>query len=596
MLLSAHPDDLLRGLDPDQAWAVTHPPGPLAIEAGPGSGKTRVLTRRIAYRVATGTADPARTLVLTFTRKAAWELQERLAALSVDQVWAGTVHSVASHLLHQFWSDHLLPRRPIARNPRRLMAEAVAGLEGAPPVATLLREAEWLGARGLGAADYADLAASRGHRTDGERVAAALDRYEAVKRARGVIDLNDLLVWLARAAAAPATAAALHWRFRHLSVDEAQDLTPAQWLVVRALVGENKDLCLVGDRDQAIYGWNGADPGILTGMADELPETTRLVLRRNYRSLPEVVAAGDRLLGRDDPTPVVRTGTGGVHVQRYSDERDEAEGIVRRIRAEEARGVPLTQMAVLARTNEALGAIESALRAAGVGFQSGRSLLAEPVVGEVLRRLGAVNLRTPARSCLDDVAELTDEVLGDLATKDGAADSVTLRSARERLDQFGALVAEWAASTPSAPLALLPEWLATAVRSRGGDPGEVRHGVELSTFHRAKGLEFRVVFVAGLRDGLVPLASAADLAEERRLLFVALTRAEERLFCSWALQSRPPGGPVGTRVAARPSRFLSLVETISLPATGARSAETAGVANTDVGARVSELRQLVKGA
>src|SRR5215218_1841233 len=251
---------LLGDLTPMQVAAVTTPSRLVAVIAGAGSGKTRVLTRRIAHRVAIGSADARHTLALTFTREAAGELRRRLRRSGVrDHVEAGTFHAVALALLRQRWAD--TDRRPptIVADRERLLAEVAAGI----PVAALGAEVDWSSARGLPAARYVAAARAAGRRgaTAPDRMATALDAYATLKRRRGVVDFDDLLSMCATELTTDEHwAAAVRFRFRHVLVDEAQDLNPMQQRLLGAIVGDRNDLYLVGDPAQAIYGFNGADP------------------------------------------------------------------------------------------------------------------------------------------------------------------------------------------------------------------------------------------------------------------------------------------------------------------------------------------------
>jgi DNA helicase-2/ATP-dependent DNA helicase PcrA len=439
------PGALLHGLSPAQRQAVTSPAAPLCILAGAGSGKTRVLTRRIAYRIATGQATAERTMAVTFTRRAASELRRRLRALGVDGVAAGTIHSLAFAHLQRWWRDHDRPVPKIIDNSFRRL-------------------------------------------TDDE------------KRRRGVLDFDDLLVQFAEAVAAdPAFAEAVRWFRRHLYVDEFQDVTPAQLGAVQAWLGDGTDLTVVGDPNQAIYGWNGADPRLLTDLSGR---ATTIRLDANYRSTAAIVRAAAAVLPDARPAPTEHDGPAPT-VTGHATAAAEAAAVARGARLAHAPNTPWSSIAVLARTNAQLDVLAAALDAAGIPFRhAGKvAMLNRPAVRDALTR-DHRHLRALAHDCLDP------------------ADADALLELADLADEFESL-------TPGAGSAAFLAWLPT---TKLGDPLR-RDAVELATFHKAKGLEWRTVFLAGVEDGLVPLPHG-DPAEERRLLYVAMTRAERALHIS----------------------------------------------------------------
>ena len=523
-------EDPLLFLDEDQRACVTAPPGPLAIEAGPGSGKTRVLAARVAYRIQSGTAEARRVLVVTFTRQAATELRQRLRTFNVAGPKAATLHALAYELVERYGADRRRPRRRVVPTSRRLLRQAIEGLPDLP-LEALVGEVEWAAARGIGAAQVPEalLAASRAPAIEPDLLAEALARYERVKRSRGVLDLGDLLVEARVALEDPVFGTATRWRFPHVLVDEAQDLNPVQWSLVRALVGDGDDLCLIGDADQAIYGWNGADARFLTDFATYFPHASRYRLTHNYRCPPELARTAAALLGKD------AIGTAGdplVSCVGLDTEAEEASFVAEKVQRALHEGVGPGQVAVLARTNAALQATAQALREAGIAYQDGRSVLDQPAVKEALHRLEATAWTLPSRGCSSELRTIVSE-LHEEATERGVAEG-DLRRQDAILRQLLDLVEEWAESQPSARGRELGDWLSGAVRGRGGDPGPAHPAVALSTFHRAKGLQWRRVFIVGAEAGLVPLTVSGDGAEERRLFYVALTRAEEEVVCTWA--------------------------------------------------------------
>ena len=466
--------DLLGDLDEAQRLAVTTPAAPLCIRAGPGSGKTRVLTRRIAYRIATADCEARFSVAVTFTQRAAAELRGRLGELGIrDRVAVGTFHGLAARQLRRHAEDDGRAAPDILADPSRLLGDLLRGGESLPAVRA---ELDWCAARSVRPADYASAAAGAGRRPPlaPGRLAELLAAYEGKKRRLGLVDFGDLLRLAAeRLENDPATAEAWRWGRRHFFVDELQDLNPAQLRLLRAWLGDRSDLCAVGDPDQAIFGWSGADRRILDDFAELFAGATVVDLRQNYRCSPAIVALSAVL--REEGTPAGAAARPGADapdpfgapaplVVAYPDEAAETAGVAAAVRGARAPGDRWSAQAVLVRTRRQVAAMGEALEGAGV----------------------------PVRVADPDVA---------------------------------------------------------------ADPGDP-DAVCVSTMHAAKGLEWPVVHVAGLEEGLVPVAGAergGSLDEERRLLYVALTRARRHLHLSWAQRRDTPG----QAAERRPCRWLA---------------------------------------
>ncbi|HEX2273035.1 MAG TPA: ATP-dependent DNA helicase UvrD2 [Acidimicrobiales bacterium] len=570
---SGEPDELLVGLDPAQHHAVTVDAHPLCILAGAGSGKTRVLTRRIAHRIRTGSALAPHVLALTFTRKAASELGRRLSALGVrDRVAAGTFHAIAYAQLRRRWADRgewaptlldhkarllvtLLPRRP--------------GVDVGP--AELATEIEWAKARLVTPPEYEEAVAAAGRRPPlpAGVVASIFARYEDEKRRRRLVDFDDLVLLCAEALESDARfAAGQRWRFRHLFVDEFQDVNPAQLRLLEGWLGDRADLCVVGDPDQAIYAWNGADPSALTRFPARFAGATVVHLAHTYRSSPQVVAVANAVLdGWRAPGArelrATRAAGAAPTVTAYAGEREEAAAVARRLRNEHTAGRSWSEMAVLGRTRGQLALLEESLRAAGVPFRlrGASSFLDRPAVRAAVADLAARPDHAPLATA---IADLDDSPCGD------------------DLEEFGRMMGEQLALDPAASVGGFLAWLQTAVPS---EPAGDDDAVDLATFHASKGLEWQVVFVVGLEAGLVPVEHADTpeaRAEERRLLYVAVTRAASQLHCSWAERRT-----FGTRTVARsPSPWLATVEAAVAALSGAAADVDWRRLLTDIRARV----------
>jgi DNA helicase-2/ATP-dependent DNA helicase PcrA len=580
-------DALLEGLTEAQAAAVTSDGAPLVILAGAGSGKTRVLTRRIAWRAATGSADPRHVLALTFTRKAAGELRQRLGSLGVrDAVAAGTFHAVAYAQLRQRWADN--GEAPPALLERKV--GFVGRLLGPRPsdaavqVIDLVAEIEWAKARMVGPDRYeaAALAAGRTPPISPSAMASLYERYEVEKRRKGLVDFDDLLL---RCVAAlrddTAFAATQRWRFRHLFVDEYQDVNPTQAALLAGWRGEGTDLCVVGDPNQAIYSWNGADPAYLAEFTTREPGATVIRLDDNFRSTPQVLATASAVLAgggvrselrphrADGPVPTIRA---------YATDRDEARCVARGVRGKHRPGTPWSRIAVLARTNAQMVLVEEAFREAGIPFRvrGGGAFLQQPEVKtalEALRRAGG-----PLATRMVDL-----EVAARTADVDAEPDDGPATERRAVLAELVRLAREHLAIDHNATVEHFLVWLTTAL---GNDVGDTRRdAVDLATFHAAKGLEWPVVFLVGLEHGLVPIGHAktdGGVDEERRLLYVAVTRAEDELHCSWARERTFGSRPV----PRKPSAWLDDIE-------AARTALAGGV-GVDLRDRIAEERRRLR--
>ena len=551
-------DTLLVGLDPEQRRAVVTDAAPLAVLAGAGAGKTRVLTRRIAWRAATGRLRAERVLAVTFTRRAAGELRDRLAALEVRPlVTAGTIHALCLAQLRGRAADRRQAFPALLERKARLLVPLTArrGADARVAASELAGEIEWAKARLVDPDHYEAAVAEAGRppARPAAEVAAVYRRYEREKRRRGLIDFDDLLWWCADALETDAEfAASQRWRFRHLFVDEFQDVSPAQWRVIRGWVGGRADLCVVGDADQAIYGFGGADPSYLTGFPTHCPGAQTLRLGRNYRSTPEIVDTAEAVLrdgqrGRP-PRVAARPAGRGATVDAYESDAEEAGQVAARLHAAHAAAVPWSALAVLYRTNAQSAAFEAALGAAGIPYRvrGPGAFLARPEVRAALDALADAARAAPGRRFADHLVDL--ETIAAETTEPGS----------ERVAHVGALARlgrEYRDAEPGpGSLEGFHAYLAAALRD--DTPAADEDAVELLSFHRAKGLEFHTVFVTGLERGLVPIAYASDpgaRAEERRLLYVALSRAQQRLHCSWA-RSRT----MGARAVGRaPSPWLA---------------------------------------
>ncbi len=551
------PEALLEGLDDAQRLAVTSTAQPLVVVAPAGSGKTRVLTRRIAYRVATRAADPRHVLALTFTRKAAGELTERLTRLGLrGDATAGTFHAIAWGSLRTRWASQGRTPPTLLDRKGRLLTEVAprgTGRDARSVAADLAGEIEWAKARMITPDTYVEAVASAGRRASlkPETVAEGYRAYEVHKQKAGLVDFDDLLALCARALEDDERfATAQRWRFRHLYVDELQDVNPLQFRLLEAWRGPSYDVCAVGDPQQAIYGWNGADARFLLEIHRHWPPTEVIELEKSYRSTPQILEAATAVLrGAKQPAQEVqatRADGDGPTVTAHPSDRAEAVAVARAIRRAHAPGRPWADQAVLVRTHVQTQLIAEALRESGIPHRvrGGAGFLERPAVRKALRDLRAADV--PLGTALADLEFHLDEEPGarDVDVHDADdLDAVAAALAKHEDDRTAlALVVrmgrDYLRLDPVGTAATFATWLAATVQSEA-DASSGGDAVDVATFHAAKGLEWGVVHLAGVEDGYVPVAharTAAARAEEARLLYVAMTRAQRELHLTWAEQ------------------------------------------------------------
>jgi len=536
-------NELLMGLDAQQREAVICPPSATVVHAGAGSGKTRVLTHRIAYRVATGSALPENILAITFTREAAGEMRRRLFGLGVGTrgtmgPTVGTFHAVALALLRQRLTDLGQPVPNIVHNRNALATSAAGSHFLAQRPRDLLMEIDWAHARMIEPADYA-AAVKRNQRSvpaPAAEIAEMYKQYEALKKKRQVVDLDDLLARVVNDMHTDAAYAELvRWRFRHIFVDEAQDMNPLQYALFTAIRGGRPDVFVVGDPLQAIYGWNGADRMLFDTLPDQLGQTTLLKLPNNYRCSPHIVHAA-RHAARHAGEPVeivaVREDGAPVTVVGFDDADAEAKGIAQLLwkYAPTAGADPWNSVAVLVRTNNQVAAIAKELKKAGIPIGSSKQSADITAAIGLAAQCGSRNAL--ATWAADTMAESLDEAEREVA---GMVNEFL------HLDQPGVVDGRAFSAWTSA------NHISQAAES----------GVDLLTFHGAKGREWNCVVVAGAESGLLPHSSASTTdqkKEEVRLAYVALTRAAHRLFVTYAEKRGARNGGISPLIEGMPKR------------------------------------------
>ncbi|MFN0144068.1 MAG: ATP-dependent DNA helicase UvrD2 [Mycobacterium sp.] len=564
--------DHLVSLDDEQREAVLAARGPVCVLAGAGTGKTRTITHRIAHLIADGHVAAGQVLAVTFTSRAAGEMRSRLRVMDVGGVQALTFHAAARRQLQYFWPRvvgstgwELLDRKfavvAQAANRARLQVST-------DDVRDLAGEIEWAKASLITPEGYAKAVSdiSRDIPLDAEKVAAIYTGYETLKAnrdGRTLLDFDDLLLHTAAAIENDAAIASeFRDRYRCFVVDEYQDVTPLQQRVLDAWLGDRDDLTVVGDANQTIYSFTGASPRYLLDFSRRFPEATVVRLERDYRSTPQVVSLANRvigaargrmagsklhLIGQRPPGPEAK-------FTEHPDETAEATAVARSIKKLIAAGTPASETAVLYRINAQSEVYEEALTEAGIPFQvrGGEGFFSRQEIRQALVALQ----RAADRGTDGELPAVVRELLEPLGLTAEAPAGAKARERWEALTSLAELVDDEVAANPELELLALVAEL--KLRADARHPPVVQ-GVTLASLHAAKGLEWDAVFLVGLADNTLPISHALAhgpdseaVEEERRLLYVGITRARMHLELSWAL-ARNAGG----RQGRRPSRFLN---------------------------------------
>lgn len=567
--------DLLADLDPEQRRAAETLSGPMCVIAGAGTGKTRTITYRLAHAVASGVVPPSTALAVTFTRKAAAELKERLAALGVGgAVDARTFHGAARRVVHNFWPrtgrPGSKPELVSESDAWRMWRDALRSVMGFDPPATAVRDAldevSWARSRLLTRERYpeASIRADRSAGVTPSVVVAAWERVEGAKARVGLLDFADLLdIAASLLESDDEVASRVRRRWAYVTVDEYQDVAPAQQHFLDAVLGPGRELCVVGDPRQSIYSWNGADPAFLSGLTKRYPEAAVIDLVRNYRSSPQILRCANRLAAEPGLRPLVATKSGGPEpaVVALEDEQAEAAWVVRTVEQAMAAGTPLSEIAILYRFNAQQARFEAALANADIA-----TTVAEDTTFFEREEIRIVVERV-ARSVASAGTASGIDVLRAALARTGFDESSPPEgqgAARARWESQRSLL-DVARELPEADRADAATLSATLRRLSAHTHGPRTSGVTLATLHRAKGLEWDVVFIVGLVDGVLPSSRAVTpdaQAEEERLVHVGTTRARRELHLTWAMSS--PRGWTN-----KPSPYLAQMRPPRRPASSA---------------------------
>ena len=573
-------DEVLAALDPEQREVAASPLGPMCVLAGAGTGKTRAITHRIAYGVHAGAYQPQRVLAVTFTARAAGEMRTRLRDLGVGGVQARTFHAAALRQLHYFWPQAIGGAAPeVMSHKAPAVAQAAASLRlqfDRTGIRDLAAEVEWAKVNMLTPETYAAAAAAARREPpglDATGMARVLETYEQVKSDRGVIDFEDvLLVTVGILAERDDIARTIRQQYRHFVVDEYQDVNTLQQRLLDLWLGERDDVCVVGDPSQTIYSFTGASPRHLLGFTQRHPRAQVVRLVRNYRSTPQIVGLANLVVRgpsggtRGHSVQLEAQGEPGPEpaLTAHPDDPAEAAGIAAEIAERVAAGASPADMAILFRTNGQSEAFESALAERDIPYlvRGGERCFARTEVRDAI-----LLMRGGARS--DDASQPLPDLVRDILVGAGWTREAPSSggAARERWESLAALAALADAVVAANPEARLVEFVRELDERASAQHAPTVQGVTLASLHAAKGLEWDTVFLAGCSDGFLPIAmadTAEAIEEERRLMYVGMTRARRELRLSWAGARTP-----GARASRRPSRFLD--GTTSVLGDGARA-------------------------
>lgn len=577
-------DEILDPLDPQQRSVAGAPLGPMCVLAGAGTGKTRAITHRIAYGVATAAYRADTVLAVTFTNRAAGEMRARLRTLGVGGVQARTFHAAALRQLQFFWPKAVGGHAPdLIGQKAPLIAEAASRLRLRLDRAALrdvAAEVEWAKVNMVGQEDYPAAALRAARDTAGLdtlTLSRLMHAYEELKSDRCVIDFEDvLLITVGILVQRPDIADEVRRRYRVFVVDEYQDVNEVQQRLLSHWLGDRQDVCVVGDPSQTIYSFAGASAAHLRGFPKRHRDAVTVRLTTNYRSTPQVVSLANHVLSR---TP----GSAGLQLtaQRpggplpsfvvYDDDEHEASAVARSVVELTGAGVDPGDVAVLFRTNAQSAPLEAALARADVPYlvRGGERFFSREEVRKAIMLLrGATRAEHPDRR----LPEVTADILTGMGwTLEPPSGSGATRDRWESLASLVRLAGDLAALDPAATLADLVMELDQRMAAQ--HPPDVR-GVTLSSLHAAKGLEWDVVFLVGCSEGLLPISAAGgpgQVEEERRLFYVGITRARREVRLSMAT-TRSAGSGRGGR---RPTRFLDgssrLLDATSATSLGAAS-------------------------
>ncbi len=529
---------ILAGLDPDQLAVVSAINGPVCVNAGAGTGKTRVITHRIAYAINSGVTDPTKVLALTFTAKAAGEMRARLRGLGISNATARTFHSAALKQLLYFWPYAFGGQFPsLLTSKSGFISQAISRADVAIPASVnalreISGEIEWAKVLEISPENYQEQAVANdrsvklpNNKDTSENlamIAQVYEAYESLKKQERGLDFEDvLLLCVGMLEEDRGVRERVRDQYRYFTVDEYQDVSPLQQRLLNLWLGNRQEICVVGDAAQTIYSFAGATSNFLLNFQNRFPSAQVFRLSRGYRSTPEIINTANKILRQgnlvsDHGDELQSANAHGEKpaVNGFNSSADEISYVVAEVKKVIAAGSDSSEIAILARTNAQLDQVKSALNNAQILSQirSGERFFDRVDVRDVMRLIRSASV-LPSEDG-DWYADLV-AVLRPF----GDADYVTafLRLAKSIQENGG--------NNMRAFLREIED------RAEQNNPPTLP-GVTLATLHAAKGLEWNQLFLIGVSDGVLPMGN--DLNEERRLFYVGVTRAKQRIQITYA--------------------------------------------------------------
>lgn len=541
---------ILKSLDEQQKAAASCVSGPVVILAGAGTGKTRTITHRLAHAIHHGVVDPRHTLTVTFTTRAAGEIRSRLGALGITGASVRTFHSAALRQLRYFYPQVFAGNMPtLVTSKSKYVAQAAQlchGPSDTDAIRDIAGEIEWAKVNIMSPESYRQFVQregrSIGHDLSGDEVARIYETYLKVLDEVACIDFEDvLLTTTALLENYPELAATVHQQYRYFTVDEFQDVSPIQFELLRLWIGNRDDVCVVGDPAQTIYSFTGATSRYLSHFEEHFPRTQRFELTHSYRSTPEILKVANKVLKWDSGNALqlqaTRPSGDAVTISEFGDDDDEAEQVVSQIRSLLNQGMKARDIAILFRSNYQSEPFEQHLTSAQIPFTvrgASRFFERAEVKNAILHLRASANVPNER-----PLHEFVRDILTGAGWSTNAPDAGT--AARETWQSLSTIVELSDEFSESHSDAILADFITYLDHRSEHEFEPQENAVTLASIHAAKGLEWEAVFVVGLSDGLLPITYAqtpALIAEERRLFFVAISRAKSHLRLSWAKSRR----------------------------------------------------------
>ena len=532
-------EDILNALDEEQREAAQSLIGPTLILAGAGTGKTRTITHRIAYGILRGDFSENRVMALTYTNRAAGELRARLRGLGVHSVNAKTFHAAALSQLEYFWRDFFGIEAPrVLDSKSKAIGKAAEGLKirlDANTIRDIASEIEWRKYSMLSLEEYLDVISTRPViqglapiRSYEIQVA-----YEDAKVKAKQIDWEDvLLLCTGMLKSEPRALAHVHQQYRFFTVDEYQDISKLQQELLDTWLGDRSDLCVVGDPNQTIYSFSGANASFLENFDSRYPGANVIELTKNYRSTPEIIGVANRVRGNQKFEPLEAIRPRGVEPQvlEFQDREKECDFVANKIKDLLSSGMKASQIAVLYRINAQSEHIENALSRAGVEYQvrGGQRYFSRPEIMSAVRMVRAEAANPTGKALYETVSAIARSL---------GWQSIAPNVSGRALEEWEALNSLVQIADELGEEATIQSFANELEERQRSQHEPTRESITLSTIHAAKGLEYKVVFIIGAVEGYMPISYAKtelQISEEQRLFYVGVTRAKDLLFITWA--------------------------------------------------------------